>query len=203
MAEPHPTDTGAQPGDTPQFSSPSPTAQAQLAGHPTGTVPSNTTSGKTQATGLNTESLIRVFTSLQGILRVVEWFFAVIAFGAMADQTGYDTQDSLKYLVAVCVMTWMRPWFLSPSYIFDLHSKYPALNLVEFVADVFFAFMDMIAGIAVAAFCNEKISIPGGSVKKCENADKPKAAAAFAFLLAFTLIVSAYLSFRKYKAAGR
>ena len=92
----------------------------------------------------------------------------------MADQAGYSNFSAFQYLVAMGVMTWLWLWFLIPAYIFDLHSKYPMLNLVEFVADVFFAFMNMIAGIAAAAKCNETVF---QNIKLCDNADKPKAAA--------------------------
>ena len=97
----------------------------------------------------------------------------MLAFGTMADQSGYTSQDSFKYLVAIGIMTWIWLWFMIPAYLFDLHSRFSRLYLVEFVADVFFAFMDMVAGIAVVAFCNQK----SNGIAKCQDAAKPKAAA--------------------------
>jgi hypothetical protein len=155
------------------------------------------------AVGCNTASFKRVVTSPDGILRLLEWLLTVISFACMADLKGYSTYSEFEFLVAAGVLAWLWTMVMLTCYIFDFHSTKPVLNLVEFVGDLLWAFFEFVAGVASAARCNKTFEIPilNISQKTCEGVDKPKAAAAFAFLACFALLGSAFFSFKKWRSS--
>ena len=113
--------------------------------------------------------------------------FAIIMFAAMADQQGYSSVSEMQYLVAMGVITWLYIWFIIIAHIMDLHSRTVLssgvnwLILGEFVSDCVLALLDIIAGIAVAAYCNKTVS--GTNITYCQYVDKPKAATACSFFV--------------------
>jgi len=149
------------------------------------------------ATGCNGASFRRVLTSPDGILRMVEWLFAVISFGAMADQTGYSSFSQFQFAVAAGVLLWIWTMVQLTFYIFDLAGKNPMLHLVEFAGDAVLAIFEFAAGIAVAAKCNQTI----GSHAGCTGVHKPQASAAFAFLAFFALLGSLFFDFKKWRGS--
>jgi len=154
------------------------------------------------ATGCNGAAIKRVVTSPDGILRLLEWLLAVISFGAMSNTSFYSQQSSFQFLVAAGVLAWLWTMFMLFTYIFDIHSSKPIFNLVEFLGDLLWAFFEFVAGIAAAAQCNK--TIPTTTISYCDGSaygSKPKAAAAFAFLCCFTLLGSAFFSFKKWRSS--
>jgi len=138
----------------------------------------------------------RVFTSPQGICRAVEWLFAVIAFGTMADLTGYDSVSEFKWDVAANVIIWVYVFVMLFTYV--LKAQWPSLkHLVELILDgVMFVFA-FAAGIAVAKKCDEDVF--GKKLCDYTGGDKARASAAFSFLGAFVLCVSAFFSFTRWR----
>jgi len=151
--------------------------------------PAPPTQTSSVASGCNGASFKRVLTSPDGILRCVEWLFAVISFGAMADQSGYDQFSEFQFLVAAGVLTWLWTMAMLSCYIFDLAGSNPILNLVEFAGDCLWALFEFVAGIVAAKKCNDYSCSVG----------KIQAAAAFAFLCFFALLGSAFFSYKKWR----
>jgi len=157
------------------------------------------TSAPAGETGCNLQSFQRVFTSIQGILRAAEWLFAIVAFGATANVTGYNFFSQFSFVVAMGVITWIYIWIILVCYIFDFHSQFFLLNSVELGSDALLAFMNLIAGAVAAGKCNE--SIAGTTLCASSAATGLKAGAAFAILLSLTLMVSCFFSFRKWRVS--
>jgi len=144
-------------------------------------------------TGCNLESIQRVVTSPDGVLRLFELLFAIVSFGAMADEPNYTVASEFKFLVAAGVLTFLWTLVMLTFYVFDLASSAPLIFVVEMVGDFVLIVFEFAAGVASAHKCNE--SIPGTS-----GQSKPKAAAAFAFLLFFALLGSLFFGYKKWQA---
>jgi len=150
------------------------------------------------ATGCSGASFRRVLTSPDGILRLVEWLFAVISFGAMADYTYFSSISQFQFAVAAGVLLWLWTMVQLTFYIFDLAGKNPMLHIVEFAGDAVLTIFEFAAGCAVAAKCNQKMF--GGS-SLCSSLHKPQASAAFAFLAFFALLGSLFFDFKKWRGS--
>lgn len=153
-------------------------------------------------TGCSTDSLKRVFVSPYGVLRLLEFLFALVAFGTMADQSHYSDQASFGFLVFTGAVAWLFIMFMLLAHIFDIHSRFSWLYLVEFGLDVLFALFAISAGIAVTYKCNREIGDTG--VKFCsEFFKKSRASAAFSFLLGFSMLGSSFFSFKRFRNPPR
>lgn len=152
-------------------------------------------------TGCSTESLKRVFTTPSGVLRLLEFLFALVAFGTMADQSHYSDQASFGFLVFTGVVSWLFIIFILLAHIFDIHSRFSWLYLVEFALDILFALFAISAGIAVTYKCNKEIE----GIKFCSDLlfKKSRASAAFSFLLGFSMLGSSFFSFKRFRNPPR
>jgi len=178
------------------------------------------TAAPPDAVGCNLNSMKRVFFSAPGALRLLEWLFAIIAFGAMADQAHMDpdfgnaTQDgtrmtgSGKFVIAMGVLVFVYTMAVIVLNLFDVHSTRPFLLLFELVTDALFGLLCFIAGIAAGARRNDKS--PQSDIKFCDTytvpatgkdykADNAKAAVAFIFFASFCLFASTFFSYRRYR----
>jgi len=155
--------------------------------------------GQSKASGLSGESFKRVLTSPDGILRLVEWLFALISFATMASATGYSSFYSsfsqFQFLVAAGVITWIWTMAMLTFYIFDLASKNPVLYLVELAGDFVLVVFEFAAGVASAAECNTHNGL------LCDGVGDAKAAIAFAFLTFFALLGSMFFDWKKYRGS--
>jgi len=151
--------------------------------------------GQSKASGLSGESFKRVLTSPDGILRLVEWLFALISFATMASATGYSSFSQFQFLVAAGVITWIWTMAMLTFYIFDLASKNPVLYLVELAGDFVLVVFEFAAGVASAAECNTRNGL------LCDGVGDAKAAIAFAFLTFFVLLGSMFFDWKKYRGS--
>jgi Membrane-associating domain len=154
-------------------------------------------SGGSSGGSAGSGGIVAIFTSPIGILRLVELLFCMIAFGAMADQDGYDKFDAFKFVVGANVLVFI--WVLADIalLIANLYQSHEILKPVSFGADCLFFFLTFLAGIVGAAKCDEE----SFGVKTCENdADKAKAGIAFSFLTSFALAGSAFFAFRRWRS---
>jgi len=161
--------------------------------------------GQSKATGLSGESFKRVLTSPDGILRLVEWLFALISFATMASASGYSSFSQFQFLVAAGVITWIWTMAMLTYYIFDLASKNAILHLVELAGDFVVVVFEFAAGVAAAAECNtHPCSITGVPVCDsllCDGVGDAKAGIAFAFLTFFALLGSMFFDWKKYRGS--
>lgn len=156
-------------------------------------------------TGFTPASAKRVFMSPPGILRAVEWFLALILFATIVDSStkgiSYSEQSEFEYGVAIGILVWLYTMAMMVVMLLDLYASISILPLAELGADAIFCFLSFVAGIAVAARCNTEIGNSGG-IKYCDGVaygDKPRAGAAFGFLLSFALAGSAFFSVKRYQ----
>jgi len=169
------------------------------------------------AVGCNLNSMKRVFFSAPGALRAAEWLFAIIAFGAMANQAAMDPNFSVftsdgtrmtgsgKFVIAMGVLVFIYTMAVLVLNIFDVHSTHSFLLVFELATDALFGLLCFIAGIVAGAHCNDGVS----GVKYCDSitwldgkdyaATNAKAAIAFIFFTAFCLWGSAFFSYRRWR----
>lgn len=148
-----------------------------------------------------------MFTSPPGILRVVEWFCALITFATIVDASpkvgsaSYSDYSEWEYAVAIGILVWLYSMVMMVAMLFDLYAMVAPLGLIELACDAVFAFLMFVAGIAAAARCNTDVG-GAGVLKYCDDdafGSKPRAGAAFAFLTSFALMGSAFFSFQAYR----
>jgi hypothetical protein len=157
------------------------------------------------AHGDATSSPIGWLKTPRGILRLVEFLFAIISFGAMSDASMYDHESSFKFLVAVGVMIFIYTIVLIVTYIFE--PKVTALcvyqPVIELGLDGIFCVLLLAAGAAAAAKCNEKNSDTGYSICNLpddfygkHNKDNIKASIVFTFFNLICFAASTFFSWR-------
>ena len=167
-----------------------------------GAGPGQQAAPQNDAVGCTGAAWKRVFTSPVGILRAVEWLFAIIAFGAMSDNEIFDKKSAFEFVVAMGVLTWLFVMVAIAIEIFNAYASYPILNVTVLICDILFAALCFIAGIAAGVQCNEKV-VSGFDLKWCDSQisghGKVKAGVAFIFLTSFLLMISAFFSFKRWR----
>jgi hypothetical protein len=161
--------------------------------------------------GCNQESVVSTLTSPPGLLRLVEWFCAVIAFSATADASCDDCFGSItkvsdvpdfQYVIAIGVLVWLYATAALVAAILDTHSRVAWLARAELGVDAVFSFLFFVAGLAGAARCSTDYR--GNDITYCDKAlfgSKPRVGSAFAFLGALALMGSTFFSYHRNKAA--
>jgi len=155
-------------------------------------------------TGFNTASINRVVTSIDGVLRIVEWLLSLIAFSVMANLT---VASAFQFLVAANVIIWLWTMVMLVFYLLDLGGKNPKMHLVELIGDCVLVIFAFAASVATAVKCNSTLCLDPVlttsfcelSVKFCTGTSQPQAADAFAFLTFFALCGSIFIDIKKWR----
>lgn len=141
----------------------------------------------------------RLLFQPEGLLRLLEILLAIIAFGSMSDYPKYSEYGAFKFLVASGVLTFLWILFILVATVINLHAQYPVLNFGEFMMDLIWIFFNFVAFSVAADKCGSYDAVTKETI--CDEHNKPKAAAAFSFLVAFGLLGSAFFSFKKWRSS--
>lgn len=137
-----------------------------------------------------------------GILRIVEFLFAIISFATMADVSGFDEYSQFKYLVAIGVIVFLYTLTLVVVYIFRsaIERKCLYLPVIELAMDGIFVVLLLAAGAAAASRLSETLDgtegqniLDGASSRNKSNL---QASVVFTFFNMICFMVSAFFSYR-------
>jgi hypothetical protein len=128
-----------------------------------------------------------IFKTPRGIFRLFELLFSIIAFGAMADVNGFDTENDYKFLVGMGVLAFIFSFIISLVYIFQQRVDSCCLwtPVIELCADGLLTILLFAAFVASIVRCNKKIQFGSQSFSACDDSndkDNLKASIAFTFL---------------------
>ena len=132
----------------------------------------------------------------KGILRIVIWFFSLLAFAIMSSFPYYESAGPFKFVIAANVLAWVYSLVLIFLYLFrkKVDTVCIELPVVEFVLDAILMVLTLIAGITAAAQCGKTYYKAA-----CDAETTSKGGIAFSFLTSFLFMAAVFLSWKENK----
>ncbi len=134
--------------------------------------------------------------SPKGIVRLVLWFFSLLAFSIMASFKYYKGSGPWEFVVAANVLAWLCSTAFIAIYYFrdrvdriDFCANFP---IIEFALDGVLFLLTFVAACTAASKC-----AASGWNLLCDDDTHSKGGIAFSFLTAFTYVGAIFLSWRE------
>jgi hypothetical protein len=144
----------------------------------------------------------KIFLTVRGILRPIEFFCALIAWAPVITSRNYDLFDSFQFLCAMMMMVWFYCIFINLVYIFrwkvDRMGCAEYLPMIELTGDGMSMCAAFTAGCVAAHRCQQELG-NGNTDRTCKDQNDWAAGAAFALITSFLFVASTVLSFKENK----